>query len=244
MEDMQPWTGCTVVQEGVFHLFYTMRSTRDARAATMAAGGFSASAWPPAATWSTGNGIPRTRCSRPILAGMFMRASRSPATSWLSRHEDHRRPGGRWLDRLLRRHGSAEEEADAACIAVARSKDLIHWEQSRLPFTETLRRSRGHDVFPLGGKWWMTCLTSHGHGNRGGFSDPNVVRGTIVAVADKPEGPYREPAPGYAILGGDLTAGNTVSTVEFEGKATPSSKKASFFRRRWNSTFRPKAGCG
>lgn len=46
----------------------------------------------------------------------------------------------------------------------------------------------------------------------------NVVRGTIVAVADKPEGPYREPVPGYALLGGDLTAGNTVSTVEFEGK--------------------------
>ena len=30
MEDMDPWTGCAVFQEGVFHLFYTMRSTRDA----------------------------------------------------------------------------------------------------------------------------------------------------------------------------------------------------------------------
>ena len=107
----------------------------------------------------------------------------------------------------------------AACIALARSKDLIHWEQFPPAFApKRYGEVEAHDVFPLGGKWWMTCLTSHGHGNRGGFADPNVVRGTIVAVADKPEGPYREPVPGYVLLGGDLTAGNTVSTVEFEGK--------------------------
>ena len=64
----------------------------------------------------------------------------------------------------------------------------------------------------------MTCLTSNGHGNRGSFSDPHVVRGTIYAVADRPEGPYREPAGGNLLLGGDTTAGGTVCSVELEGK--------------------------
>jgi beta-fructofuranosidase len=29
LDDMQPWTGCAVVREGTFHLFYTMRSSRE-----------------------------------------------------------------------------------------------------------------------------------------------------------------------------------------------------------------------
>lgn len=39
MEDMNPWTGCTIVQGGVFHLFYTMRSTRDASRSNYGGGG-------------------------------------------------------------------------------------------------------------------------------------------------------------------------------------------------------------
>ena len=48
------------------------------------------------------------------------------------------------------------------------------------------------EVFFLDGRWYMICLTSTGHGNRGGFSDPKVTRGTICAMTERPEGSYRE----------------------------------------------------
>ena len=48
------------------------------------------------------------------------------------------------------------------------------------------------EVFFLDGRWYMICLTSTGHGNRGGFSEPNVTRGTIYAMAERPERPYQE----------------------------------------------------
>ena len=213
LEDLQPWTGCTVVKDGVFHLFYTMRSSRDdARNQHI---GLATSR--DLVTWHRHPG-------NPVIA---------PDPRWYV-HEGKPEPdnkvgcrdmkivrdpaGNGWIG-FFAATVPAEEEAEAACIAVARSKDLIHWEQMPPAFVpKRYGEVEAHDVFPLGGKWWMTCLTSHGHGNRGSFADPNVVRGTIVAMADKPEGPYREPAPGYALLGGDLTAGNTVSTVEFEGK--------------------------
>jgi len=213
MEDMQPWTGCAVVKDGVFHLFYTMRSSRDdARNQHI---GLATSRdlvnWQrhpgnpvitPDPRWYVHEGKPEPDNK---VGCRDLKVIRDPA-------------GNGWIG-FFAATVPAEEEAEAACIALARSKDLIHWEQFPPAFApKRYGEVEAHDVFPLGGKWWMTCLTSHGHGNRGIFADPNVVRGTIVAVADKPEGPYREPVPGYALLGGDLTAGNTVSTVEFEGK--------------------------
>ena len=220
MEDMNPWTGCTIVQGGVFHLFYTMRSTRDASRSNYGGGGIQ----------RIGLATSRDQVhwqrhpNNPVL---------TPDPRWYV-HEGKPEPGNKvgcrdlkiirdpagdgWIG-FYAATVPAEEEAEAACIAVARSKDLIHWEQGPPTFhPKRYGEVEAQDVFPLGGKWWMTCLTTHGHGNRGGYSDPNIVRGTIVAVADQPEGPYREPAPGYALLGGDFTAGNTVSTVEFEGK--------------------------
>jgi beta-fructofuranosidase len=220
MEDMQPWTGCAVVQEGVFHLFYTMRSTRDASRSNYGGGGIQRIGLATSDDLVHWQRYPKN----PVL---------TPDPRWYV-HEGKPEPGNKvgcrdmkiirdpvsdgWIG-FYAATVPAEEEAEAACIAVARSKDLIHWEQMPPAFhPKRYGEVEAHDVFPLRGKWWMTCLTSHHHGNRGGFSDPNIVRGSIYAVADFPEGPYREPLGGNILLGGDLTAGGTVSTVEFEGK--------------------------
>lgn len=213
LDDLQPWTGCAVVHQGTFHLFYTMRSSRE-----------------------------NARSQRIGLA------TSSDLTNW-SRHPQNPviRPDPRWYvhegkpqpekkvdcrDLIVVRDPAAqgwlgfyaatvpaEEEAEGACIAAVRSRDLIHWD----PLPAAFRPQRyGEvevpDVFLLGGRWWMICLTSHGHGNRGGFADPHVVRGTLCAVADRPEGPYREPAGDNILLGGDDTSGMSVRSVEFEGK--------------------------
>lgn len=220
MEDMNPWTGCTLFHAGVFHLFYTMRSARDASRSSYGGGGIQRIGLATSRDLLHWQRYP----NNPVL---------TPDPRWYV-HEGKPEPGNKvgcrdmkiirdpagdgWIG-FYAATVPAEEEAEAACIAVARSRNLIHWDQMPPAFhPKRYGEVEAQDVFPLAGKWWMTCLSTHGHGNRGGFSDPNVVRGTIVAVADRPEGPYRESAPGYALLGGDPTAGNTVSTVEFEGK--------------------------
>jgi beta-fructofuranosidase len=213
LDDMQPWTGCAVAREGTFHLFYTMRSSREnARCQRI---GLATSRdlvhWSghsqnplirPDARWYVHEGKPepenKVGCRDLIVV-------RDPGTDG-------------WLG-FYAATAPAEEEAEGACIAAVRSRDLIHW--GHLPPVFQPKRYgevEVPDVFPLGGKWWMTCLTSHGHGNRGGFADPHVVRGTIYATADRPEGPYREPTGDNILLGGDDTSGISVRSVEFEAK--------------------------
>jgi beta-fructofuranosidase len=213
LDDMPPWTGCAVAREGTCHLFYTMRSSRE-----------------------------NARCQRIGLATSrdFVHWSRHPLNPLIRPdarwyvHEDKPEPGSKvgCRDLVVVRDPSgdgwlgfyaatvpAEEEAEGACIAAVRSRDLIHWEHLP-PVFQPKRYGEVEvpDVFRLGGKWWMTCLTSHGHGNRGGFADPHVVKGTICAVADRPEGPYREPAGDNIVFGGDDTGGISLRSVEFAGK--------------------------
>lgn len=213
LEDMQPWTGCAVAHRNLFTLFYTMRSTcESARTQRI---GLATSAdlvhWQRSANnpvirpdprWYVHEGKPqpdkKVDCRDLIVV-------RDPA-------------GEGWLG-FYAATVPAEEEAEGACIAAVKSRDLIHWEHLPPAF---LPRRYGEvevpDVFPMAGRWWMTCLTSHVHGNRGSFSDPHVVKGTILAVADRPEGPYREPPGDNLILGGDDTSGMSMRSVEFQGR--------------------------
>lgn len=167
MEDLQPWTGGAVVKDGVFHLYYTMRSSRDDARNQHIVLATSRDL----VNWQRHPG-------NPVIA---------PDPRWYG-HEGKPEPdnkvgcrdlkvvrdpaGNGWMG-FYAATVPAEEEAEAACIALARSQDLIHWEQLPPAFApKRYGEVEAHDVFPLGGKWWMTCLTSHGHGNRGIFADP------------------------------------------------------------------------
>ena len=220
MEDMNPWTGCAVVKEGVFHLFYTMRGMRDASRSNYGGGGIQRIGLATSSDLVHWQRYPRNPVITPDPRWYVHQGKPEPGNKVGCRDmKIIRDPAGDGWIGFYAATVPAEEEAEAACIALARSKDLIHWEQMPPAFRpKRYGEVEAHDVFTLGGKWWMTCLTSNGHGNRGGFSDPNVVRGTIYAVADRPEGPYHEPAGGNILLGGDNTSGGTVSSVEFEGK--------------------------
>ncbi len=60
------------------------------------------------------------------------------------------------------------------------------------------------DVYQIDGTWYLTCLTGNRYGNRGFFSDPTVVLGTIYAVAERAEGPYHMHPDDNVLLGADL----------------------------------------
>ena len=73
------------------------------------------------------------------------------------------------------------------------------------------------NVFALNGKWYLTCLTGNYYGNRGGFDDPYIANGTMFAVSDRPEGPYRETGDNV-LLGATHDSPITVRAFEFQGE--------------------------
>ena len=93
-----------------------------------------------------------------------------------------------------------------------------HWEQRPPAFV-------GHrysclevpNVFQLNGKWFLTCLTGNYYGNRANFDDPNIANGTMFAVADRPEGPYRETGDNL-LLGATHDSPITIRAFDFEGQ--------------------------
>ena len=212
-DDLQPWTGCAVAHEGSFYLYYTMRAAES-------------------------NGV----CQRIGLARSddldhWERYPGNPIITpdpqWYV-SEDAPLPGGivdcrdllvvpdpegrGWLG-FYAAMTPAEELPEGAVIAAVRSDDLIHWEH--LPPAYAPKKysvMEVPDVFYLDGSWYMTCLVGHFYGNRGLFCDPHPVRGTIYAVADRPEGPYREIEDDNVLMAGDSEGGYSCRSLMFEGQ--------------------------
>ena len=212
-DDMQPWTG-TVWKEGErYYLYYTMRSTRDQARGQRIGVAFSEDL----KDWRRyeGNPViepdPRWYVShqRPLPSGVvdcrdLIVVKPPDAPGWLGFY-------------AARTHG--EELGEGAVIALVRSDDLLHWEHLPPAFV-----AAGYacvevpEVFELGGRWYMTCLTSHIYGNRGIYREDGIVSGTIYAVADRPEGPYRECPSDHLLFGGDESSGYSFRSFLYEGK--------------------------
>jgi len=112
-----------------------------------------------------------------------------------------------------------KEMPETSVIGAARSRDLLHWEPLPPAFAPgTYGTVEVPEVFPLGGRWYMTCLTGNMHGNRPPLSDPYVLSGTMYAVADRPEGPYREIEGDNVLIAGTPPCPHSCRSVEFEGQ--------------------------
>jgi hypothetical protein len=210
-DDCQPWTGSAIWHEGKGYLYYTMRGSADQcriqqiGLATSRDGN----------RWERypGNPIvvpdPRwyATAERPVPGVLDCRdlaVVRDPQrNAWYGLYAT-RVPG--------------EELAETSVIGCVRSTDLIHWEHLPPAFAPGKYACvEAPDVFFLNGRWYLTALTGHYYGNRGNFSDPNLVEGTLFAVAERPEGPYRELADN-ALLAARTTAPLICKSVEFEGQ--------------------------
>ena len=88
----------------------------------------------------------------------------------------------------------AKEIASTSVIALCHSEDLIHWEQYAPCFVpDGYACIEVPEVFFLDGKWYLLCLTGNLYGQHNRSSDNNFGgTTTIYAVADKPQGPYKE----------------------------------------------------
>lgn len=186
IDNAQPWTGCTLWHNGRGYLYYTMRRndpTLNVQHIGLATSddGF---AW----TRHAGNPI--------IVADERWYATAHRPTANILDCRDllvikHPTRAG-WLGYFATRQ-VAEELPETSVIACAYSEDLMSWTQMPPVFVPNRYACvEVPDVFEMDGRWYMTCLTGQFYGNRGIFDEPHLLNGTIYAVADQPEGPFRQ----------------------------------------------------
>jgi len=211
IDNHQPWTGCALWHEGRGYLFYTMRSLED------------------------GGRIQRIGLARTTDPDRWERYAHNPVIEPDPRwYADAQRPvpgvvdcrdlivvgdptGKGWFGFYATRQ-PGRELPQTSVIACVYSTDLIHWEHRPPAFApEKYACLEVPDVFELDGRWYLTCLTGHLYGNRGIWSDPNVVGGTMYAVASRPEGPYVE-LDDNVLIAARSTFPISSRTVAFEGE--------------------------
>ena len=103
---------------------------------------------------------------------------------------------------------------------LAKSYDLLHWEQLPPCFCpDKYDCIETPEVFQLGDKWYILCLTANGYGQRNRTGDPNLFGSiTIYGVADRPEGPYTECFDKNVLIGSMHKSGICTKTVLHKGK--------------------------
>ena len=110
-------------------------------------------------------------------------------------------------------------QSPCAVIGLAKSKDLLHWEQTGIVY-----RPRGVsmpemvDVFQIDGKWYMTLTTGRNNGGTDLFSDPYISRAQVWASADSPEGPFLEDPEDNVFIGGQYDSGYSSRTILFRNQ--------------------------
>ena len=213
LDDMSPWTGCVFEHAGRFYLYYTMRS-RAGRAKVQRIGVATSK---DLEHWERYQGNPIITPDPSIYVGV-----ENPGPTGVVDCRDltvvAAPDGGGWYGVYAGRVPS-DEHAEGEAVAVVRSDDLLHWEHLPPAFAP---RKYGvvevPEIFPLDGRWYLLVLTGNVYGNRGIFSDANVIRGTAYAVGERPEGPYREVAGDNTLQGGDDLSGFASRTLLHDGK--------------------------
>ena len=223
-DDLQPWTGCCYEHGGTYYLYYTMRSSLDKGHGQHI--GLATSS--DLVTWTRhpDNPVispdPRWYVSHqhPLPPGAVDEKDR-PGIPGLVDARDlivQPHPDGGWIGFYAARIPS-DECPEGAVIACVRSHDLVRWTHLPPAFAPGKYNClEVPDVFCLDGRWYLTCLSGYHYGNRGYWSDPHISAGTLYAVADRPEGPYREFDGDNVLIGGDGTCGYSCRTVAFEGQ--------------------------
>ncbi len=222
-DDLQNWTGCALEHAGQFYLYYTMRSS--ANGASRQKIGLATSR--DLQTWTRHPGNPLIEPDprwyvgkdQPLPPPVRNNAAQKPNSGVVDCRDllVVRHPAGGWLGFYAARIPAAEPPQQAV-IAAVRSDDLVKWTHLPPAFAPAKYNCiEVPDVFEIDGRWYLTCLTGSQYGNRGGFSDRYATRATIYAVADRPEGPYREIDGDNVLICGDRSCGFSCRSFIFQG---------------------------
>lgn len=219
-DQMDLWTGCAFIHDGKWYLYYTARPKNSHLANSICLAtsddGINFTKHPD-------NPIiepdPRFYCDKnsitPLAVHSNEEASLVDCRDLLVVRDNERDIW--WGFFAVRR--PADECTQTSVIGLAKSKDLIHWEQLEPCYCpDKYGCIETPDVFEMNGKWYMLCLSGNEYGQRNRTGDPNLTgRITVWAVADKVEGPYRECADNV-ILGASDFDGICAKTVVHKGR--------------------------
>lgn len=113
----------------------------------------------------------------------------------------------------------SDEMPEGAVIACCYSEDLLHWRQLPPAFVaERFTIVEVPEVFFLDGRWYMLLLCNNEYGNRDIFpAEPRLTMGTIYAVADSIEGPYRLQED-HILMASETYNGISCRTLPFQGE--------------------------
>lgn len=220
--DEQPlWTGCTVKKDDTWYLFYTSRCCTEHEANSI-----SVATSKDGTTWEKYAGNPIIRPDPRYYYHNDHRTELSVHGNDGGTIMDCRdlcvvfdeEKGHYWGYFAVRR--PADECTQTSVIALAKSYDLLHWEQLPPCFCpDKYHCIETPDVFKLGEKWYMICLSGNHYGQRNRTGDPNMFgRITIYGVADKPEGLFVELYPDNVLIGSMQSSGFCAKTVLHQNK--------------------------
>ena len=95
-------------------------------------------------------------------------------------------------------------------IVMLRSHDLLHWTDPRIVYhVDHNGVLEVPDVFYMGGKWILCCLSGMNYSGRSVTCDPYASNATIVAYADSPDGPFLEIEQDNILIAGPTHSGFT-----------------------------------
>jgi beta-fructofuranosidase len=212
IDDLDLWTGCTTHHNGKFYMYYTARSSKEEGRIQRICLATSDDLM----NWGR-------HPVQPVVtpdARWYWGESNPPPNGFVGCRDliVVRDPESDWFYGFFAATQPAEEVTDSAVIALARSKDLVKWEQ--LPPAWGPRKYacvEVPDVFFMDGRWYMIALTGQWYGNRSLFTDPYITRGTVYAVSERIQGPYRE-LYDNVLVGSMRGNGFSCRTVEVRGK--------------------------
>ncbi len=218
-DDTSNWTGCVEKHDGKYYLFYTARSTVEQGAVNRGAVAISEDGYHferceenpiliPDSQWYANewNPLPMFHHGEYIVDCRDMCVVKAPDAENL------------WYGYYMARIKS-RINAETSVIGVATSRDLIHWEQHGPCFVPNRYACvEVPEVFRIGGKWYMLCLTGNAYGQRGRTSDPDFRFGTIYATADHPMGPFVLQNEDNVLLCSRNPEGYSAKTLEIDGK--------------------------
>ena len=217
-DEEELWTGCTVEHGGAIYLYYCNNKIQNGRKrqgmslATSKDGGKTFTKYAgnpvfePDPKWyyTINDPVPPFGYhARPMTDCRDLIAVKDPSGGWLGYV-------------VMRRKGT--DAFNSACIGLWHSKDLVHWESRGPCFTPNRHNCvEVPDVFKLGEHWYMLLLSSNGYGQSNRWTDPGIAQCTIVAMADKPEGPFEEVMDNFIVVANDHHCGS-VRTVQRNGE--------------------------
>ena len=154
--------------------------------------------------------------------------------------------GDGWLGYVMMRRKGQADAFHSACIALCRSKDLVHWEVGDPCCTPNrFNCFEVPDVFKLGDKWYLIALTGDAYGQSQRWSDPNITLATVVFQADRPEGPFEE-VKDNLLLASTGQQGYSARTVQRQGERLMFYTRPSepYARLAWPVKLLPRAESG